>query len=837
VIKKILFIFSVLTSGLVAGQQQQLPLKQVLAQIEQQYNARFSYLDEAIDSISVEMPAASLRFRESVTFLKKRTPLSYTFIDELQVAISALPAKAYVCGLITDFQDTPIANALIQSETHTYTSDADGFFRAPFKDLQGEITISALNFRSLTTRMTQPSDMPCPKIILPSKIEVLDEVYITNYITKGINRQSDGSIRIDFTEAGILPGVIESDVLLAAQALPGIQSVNERVSDLNIRGGNQDQNLILWDGIKMYQSGHFFGLISAINPNLTDQVTFYKNGTPSRYTDGVSGTIAMRSDKEITRDVKLQFDLNLINTGGFIDLPLGDKSSIQLSARRSISELLETPTYNEYFNRVFQDTEVIRDGINSTTNIDQELFSFFDTSLRWIYQPNPKDRIQVNGFIIDNQIQFRESAVIDGIRERQQSNAIQRNAAASLRYDRKWSERFDMLAQVYLTNYKLEGTNVDVQNSQRLIQTNEVLENTLRLEGDYRIKDNATLEFGYQFVETGITNSQDVNNPLFRQSIKEVIRAHALYSGLDYTSPNKRSRYVLGARTQYYDKLEVLRFEPRFNYTYKVSSRLTLEAAGEVKSQVTSQAIDFQSDFLGIESRRWVLANNTTVPVTTSKQLSLGIAYQKNNWLISAEGYHKEVEGITVQGQGFQNQLQFVRGTGGYTTSGVDLLIHKRWNRFDVRTGYTFAVNDYVFDALPNDIPLRFHNNVDIRHIIKSAFSYTHNQLKMALGVNWHTGKPVTSLVAGQEVQNNGLNFNTPNTSNLPDYLRFDISGSYAFRLSKDTLGELGFSIWNLFNNNNIVNQYFLLSNEQPNTLQERALRFTPNLSFKIKYN
>ncbi len=819
------------------GQQQQLPLKQVLAQIEQQHDARFSYLDEAIDRISVEMPPASLRFRESVTYLKNRTPLTYTFIDERQVAISALPAKAYVCGLITDFQDTPIANALIQSQTHTYTSDIDGFFRAPLETLQGEITISAINFESLKTRMTGPSDMPCPKITLAPKIEVLDEVYITNYITKGINRQSDGSIRIDFREAGILPGVIESDVLLAAQALPGIQSVNERVSDLNIRGGNQDQNLILWDGIKMYQSGHFFGLISAINPNLTDEVTFYKNGTPARYTDGVSGTIAMQSDKEITQDVRLQFDLNLINTGGFIDLPLGDKSSIQLSARRSISELLETPTYNEYFNRVFQDTEVIRDGINSTTNIDQELFSFFDTSLRWIYQPTSKDRIQVNGFIIDNQIQFREAAVIDGIRERQQSNAIQRNAAASIRYDRKWSERFNLLAQIYLTNYKLEGTNVDVQNSQRLIQTNEVLENTLRLEGDYRLKDNAALEFGYQFVETGITNIQDVNNPLFRQSIKEVIRAHALYAGLDYTSPNKRSRYLLGGRAQFYDKLDVLRFEPRFNYTYKVSSTLTVEAAGEVKSQVTSQTIDFQSDFLGIESRRWVLANNTTVPVTTSQQLSLGLTFQKNNWLISAEGYHKVVDGITVQGQGFQNQLQFVRGTGGYTTSGIDLLINKRWNRFDVRTGYTFAVNDYKFDALPNDIPLHFHNNVDIRHIITSAFSYTHNHLKMAVGVNWHTGKPVTSLVAGQEVLNNGLNFNTPNASNLSNYLRFDISGSYDFRLSPDTLGELGFSIWNLFNNNNIVNQYFLLSNEQPNTLQERALRFTPNLSFKIKYN
>lgn len=60
-------------------------------------------------------------------------------------------------------------------------------------------------------------------------------------------------------EFGILPGLIEPDILQTVQALPGIKSIDETVSDINVRGGTNDQNLILWNGIKMYQSGHFLG--------------------------------------------------------------------------------------------------------------------------------------------------------------------------------------------------------------------------------------------------------------------------------------------------------------------------------------------------------------------------------------------------------------------------------------------------------------------------------------------------------------------------------------------------------------------------------------------------
>jgi hypothetical protein len=73
-----------------------------------------------------------------------------------------------------------------------------------------------------------------------------------------------------------------------------VESTNESIANINVRGGTNDQNLMLWDNIKMYHSG--FGLISAYNPNVTNKVTVSKNGTSAAYSDGVSSTINMSTE-------------------------------------------------------------------------------------------------------------------------------------------------------------------------------------------------------------------------------------------------------------------------------------------------------------------------------------------------------------------------------------------------------------------------------------------------------------------------------------------------------------------------------------------------------------
>ena len=103
-------------------------------------------------------------------------------------------------------------------------------------------------------------------VLTAEKIEELETIIISNYLARGITKKDQGVFEVNFDDFAVLPGLIEPDALQTVRFLPGVESINEKISDLNIRGGTQDQNLVLWDGIRMYQSGHFFGLISAINP-------------------------------------------------------------------------------------------------------------------------------------------------------------------------------------------------------------------------------------------------------------------------------------------------------------------------------------------------------------------------------------------------------------------------------------------------------------------------------------------------------------------------------------------------------------------------------------------
>jgi len=103
-------------------------------------------------------------------------------------------------------------------------------------------------------------------------IQELERVFIKEYPTIGVKKNRDGSISVSPDELAILPGLIEPDVLQSLQILPGVQSPDETASGLYIRGATPDQNLVLWDGIKMYYSGHFFGILSAFNPYVTDKV-------------------------------------------------------------------------------------------------------------------------------------------------------------------------------------------------------------------------------------------------------------------------------------------------------------------------------------------------------------------------------------------------------------------------------------------------------------------------------------------------------------------------------------------------------------------------------------
>ncbi|WP_299112337.1 TonB-dependent receptor plug domain-containing protein [uncultured Winogradskyella sp.] len=662
-------------------------------------------------------------------------------------------------------------------------------------------------------------------------LQQLSEVMVSGYIVNGINKLSNGSFEIDVSDFDILPGLVDTDVLQAVQAFPGIQSINETVSNINIRGGSHDQNLILWDDIKMYQSGHFFGLISMFNPQITQRVSLTKNGSSTEFTDGVSGTISMETERGINKKFKGNVGVNFIDANGFVDIPISEKSSLQVAARKSISDFTETPTYNNFFERISQDTEVESNAM-SIINSDKA-FDFYDTSLRWIYRINDNEELRVNFINVANELVFNESTSVNTVEDSRESGLTQNSIAGAIAYSRVWNDRWQTTFEAYETDYKLKSINANILDSQRFLQENKVSETSLKLKVNNKINDRLQLLSGYHFVETEITNLDDVDIPRFKLLISEVVRTHGVFSQISYKSKDRKTNLSTGFRYNYIDKFSKHLLEPRLSFSHKFLDYFSLEVLGEFKHQNTSQVINFQNDFLGIEKRRWQLSNDNDIPVIRSRQASVGLSFSKNGWLISAEGYYKKVKGIATQSQGFQNQYEFIRTRGFNEAIGLDFIVRKRLSNFNSWLSYSYLNSEYEFNELPEN---RFPSNFDIKHAITLGTNYTSNRLKISAGLNWNSGRPISQPVTGNEIISNEINYDSTNSSNLQDYLRVDVSALYDFKLGSKTKSNLGLSIWNLLDRKNIINSFYRINNNDVVEIKQRSLGITPNLVFRVSF-
>ena len=832
-VRKLALLFTYFSFNLLWGQTGDRPksLQEVFRVLETTYQCTFAYKDIDLQYHYTDVPEVD-NLNELVRQLSSTTLFNYTLLEDKTIAVSKKSNLENRCLIINSEYDQPFENVAIVTPYQQLSTGTNGVVSFEYLSPQDNITISYTGYENITLQPVTISNAGCMTVTMNRKVEFLGAVNLVNYLARGITKSVDGSLNVNYKEFDILPGLIEPDVLQTIQALPGIQSVNETVSFINIRGGTNDQNLILWDGIKMYQSGHFFGQISAFNPFLTSEVSVIKNGSSSQYGDGVSGIISMMGDDAISTEFKGGWGINAISTDAYVDIPLGSKASVQVAGRKSFNNIFETITYAQYFDKAFQNTEVVSSSAAQSASNDD--FTFYDTHFRLVYQPTSRDYFRANFLLLGNQLDFQENALIGGAQQSRQSELSQENYSGGLYYRRNWNESFSTDVQFYGSSYTLRATNFDLLNNQRLLQNNDVLENGFKTRLFYNLSPVTSLMAGYQFNETGITNFEQINNPFFERTDKQVLRTNSGFVQASLRSRNSNTTITGGIRLNHVSKFDEFLFEPRLSFNHRFLKYFSIDVAAELKSQTTSQVIDLQNDFLGVENRRWVLAKENEIPILMSEQLSVGIDYSRNGWLINIEPYIKKIDGITTQSQGFQNQFESARTHGSYEVKGIDVLVNKRFKEVNTWLSYSYAENDYSFDDL---VPSSFPNNLDIRHTFTYGINYTLNDFNISGGFNWHSGKPITLLVPGNEIVDGQLNFDTPNASNIDDYIRVDISGTYKFPIGENMEAFAGISFWNLLDTRNELNSFYRINNDgEHEKVRENSLSFTPNATFRINF-
>lgn len=802
-----------------------------LQDLERDFDIKFSYADDDIRMLSVVAPQTEI-LEDILEDVQKQTQLQIQKLNERYYTITKLSSIA-ICGIVLDnFERNTVTGATVEvlGTKMAVITDSTGRFSIGNVPRNTKIQIKHIGYKTLfVDAQDLVKQAPCTTLLLAKFYQQLEEVVVYEFLTKGLVKQVDGRIEMNSEQFGILPGLIEPDILQTVQALPGIESIDETVSNINIRGGTNDQNLVLWNGIKMYQSGHFFGLISAFNPFLTDKVILTKNGASAQYGEGVSGIIDIRTKDSIAEQFYGGAGVNLIGGDVYGHLPISEKLAVQFSARRSLTDILNTPTYQKFFTRVFEDSQVNRDGN----------FYFYDFTGKLLYNVNTNQKIRLNFISVNNLLDYSEAEMNSGLRTR--SDLDQTNLSFGGSLNSKWNKKFSSNLNVYHTRYNLDARNTSSNAKQTLFQNNQVEETALKLNTNYRLNQYFFWGNGYQYTETAIANTTDVTQPPFQSDVRDILRSQALFSEITYRSTDQKLFAMAGIRLNHFenpDSFKEFVIEPRLSLNYAITREVKFQILGEFKSQGTNQIIDLEQNFLGIEKRRWIVSDGNELPITKSKQVAVGLNYDHQNLYIGLEGFYKEVDGISTTTQGFQNQNQFNGEIGNYDVKGIEFLINKKTDAYSIWASYGYNVNTYYF---PDILPPEFPNNLDIRHTGTLAGTYTLDKLKFSIGLNYHTGKPITEPQADDPIDTSffpaRINYGSPNADRLPEYLRADASFIYNFNIGSAVKATTGVSVLNFTDRNNILNAYYRFNDQNEiEKIENVSLGLTPNVSFRVAF-
>ncbi|OEK08980.1 hypothetical protein A8C32_13835 [Flavivirga aquatica] len=816
------------------SQKRKTHLESYLKRIETNFKVTFNYESGLLKNKFIQDNSfdetASLKMH--ISYLEKKFNLNFTMVTDTKIVISKFKLDDLV---FLDFDDeTPIYNLLVNDTLSKKAWITNDKGELHFNNLPPKtITTSHLNYNQLTINIDSLTNN---KIYLQKTIQNLDELFIYSFFTNGTYKSKGGHFYIKSKEVDALAGLTSHDVIKNLENLPQVVSNSESISDLIIKGGTQDQNLFVWNNIKVYQNHHFFGLISAFNENLISTIRLYDNATPAEYGNNTSGVISLDHDNTLSKKVKAGIGVNFLSADAYAKIPITKKSGLQFSTRKSFTEFWESPTYLKYSKKVLQSSLVKTPSIAENNNVmSEDEFKFHDVQLQYSYQPNKSNILNVNGIYLKNNLSYIETNALNT--NSKKSQLMQENSAFGINWEHVFSNNDKIQTILNYSKYTLDGGNFLLSRDISSFENNSIenYESVFKYKSSHRksgFSYSSGLAYEYLIIENNTTNF----NLLYSSNLKQRSVIYSFFGGINYYE--NKIHTGLDLRNTYYEFLKSFQIEPRFHFTFTALPKFDIQIRGERKTQNISQVIDLENNFLGIEKRRWNMANNTIAPLQKSNQLELSFALKNKKNMFNTSFYHKSVDGITTNNQGFQNLNQFGNHFGKYVIHGITCHYNYKSKNLNTWISYNYSINKYKFKDL---YPQVFYNNNDIRNSIITGVNLKHKAFNFSVGMEYNSGKPFTSVNKETPIKEgvfNIINYNTPNNERLSNYLRFDATLSYNFNLSKYGNYKLTLGMINIGDKKNILSRYYTLTEDRTavEVLDKYGLEFTPNLSINIDF-
>ncbi len=848
-------------------------------QLEKEYNVRFSYPSDLLKDELFTLKTSTPDLKVILEEISTQHPIEFHILDQKSILLRERLYQDYVPSanektvLVKDqLTKKPLVNVaigIVGTTSGTYTNEEGiAHLSIPPEYSSRSISCHFLGYQTQEKKLDSSSDIIIELAPQPFHIE---EVTIQDRMDVLQVKEVNHSIELNTRHiSSLASGVMGKDILRQAQLLPGVSAFNDISSGIQIRGAEQQSSLIIIDDIPIYNSSHYYGLFSSINPNYSSSSVLYKNNLPVSYNGKTAGMLKINGPVIDSSRVTGNFDINLLTFSGAVNIPIESNLSLAIAGRTSYNNVSDTDLFSifndpqEESARVENFSQSTRDQLLST--VPDFTFSDVNGSLQYNWDNN---KIALNYYqstddlddTFENEFLTRRERRVIRNNEVYSNLELWKNRGFSARTDISLSDNITWNTIGYYTNYNNQsGLNISImRNLPDQTVSGGYTNNRSNIVKDIGINSSVIvqqkgykLQVGAEIINHDITldvTERDETVSTFNVSESEtsgyISLSHSDPSGLDFEVGYRGTSY----RNKYYSS-------PRINLSYQINDYSSLKMALGRHNQFVRE-ITFENLF-GRNLDFWMLAIGPDIKVSSSDNIMAGGSWQHGRVTFDVEGYYRKTYNVlelALENPRLDNQSllpisqsggnRYIFFNGDSESIGIDVMVGVTQRQYSGWLSYTLSKSITQYDRI-----LRGHtfpSQDDRRHQLKWVSEYRIGNFTIGANMIYASGRPYTDLTkVVPSLRRDELSSND-RISRLPDYWRSDLGVTYDFDL-EGMDASIGLSAFNLFNRQNVNYVQYIFSivsnsQNQPsrpvNSLlgtESNLLLRTVNLNFSLRF-
>lgn len=697
------------------------------------------------------------------------------------MAMAQNPSKSHtISGYVMDgkSQETLIGASVYEASTMKGTvTNNFGYYTLKLSEGEVRLKASFVGYAPFEAAFSLTNDTVINISVTQSN--QLDEVTVTaRAMESNVKGTQMSTIELPVMQLKKVPALFgETDVIKALQLLPGVQSGTEGSAGMYVRGGGPDENLILLDGVPLYNVNHAAGFFSAFNSDAIKNVTLYKGNFPARFGGRLSSVVDVRMKDGDMYDYHANLSIGLIASKVNVEGPIvKGKTSFNFSFRRTYYDLITAPLADILAK---QETESGRSSAWAG-------YYFYDLNLKVNHKFSDKDRLFLSVYSGDDKVYARmkfkeDQSVADGgtnYSERLNLDWKWGNRVAALRWNHVIQPNLFMNVTGAYTQYRhsmgagyateWSGPQTNSTESMDLGVHSGIYDFSGKVDFDYKPAESHDMKFGanltyhtYSPTTTAIHMKETENQQteFVFDSVTDDARIRALETDL-YVEDNWdiSNFFKVNAGLHYstftVDQKTYHSLQPRLSARALVTENFSLKAGYAYMSQyihlLSSNAISLPTDL-------WVPVTGNIVPMN-AHQVAVGAFYDWKGFEFSVEGYYKKMSNVMEykDGSSFftldQTDWQDKVVMGDGWSYGIELFAQKQVGKFTGWVGYTWSHSDRLFNRPGQELNFGkvFPAKYDRRHDLNIVLMYEFNK-RIDMGATWiySTGNCATLPLQG----------------------------------------------------------------------------------------